>query len=96
MWDECPYVPAAKRDDLPLEDPKVKSVEKVREIRDEIRDRASPARPRKMGGFEIVDVGVQSGRARRTPSRRWHGEPDVRTDAECRDQFVNNVLPNTG
>ncbi len=37
--DECPYVPGAKRDDWPLEDPKGKSIERVREIRDELRDR---------------------------------------------------------
>jgi arsenate reductase len=37
--DECPYVPGAKRDDWPLEDPKGKTIERVREIRDEIRDR---------------------------------------------------------
>jgi arsenate reductase len=36
---ECPYVPGAKRDDWPLEDPKGKPIERVREIRDEIRDR---------------------------------------------------------
>jgi len=35
--DECPYVPGAKRDDWPLEDPKGKPIERVREIRDEIR-----------------------------------------------------------
>ena len=37
--DACPYVPGAKRDDWPLEDPKGKPIERVREIRDEIRDR---------------------------------------------------------
>ena len=37
--DQCPYVPGAKRDDWPLEDPKGKPIEKVREIRDQIRDR---------------------------------------------------------
>jgi len=37
--DECPYVPGAKRDDWPLEDPKGKPIERVREIRDEIRRR---------------------------------------------------------
>ena len=37
--DECPYVPGAKRDDWPLEDPKEKPIEKVRQIRDEIRAR---------------------------------------------------------
>jgi arsenate reductase (thioredoxin) len=37
--DECPYVPGAKREDWPLEDPKEKPLEHVRQIRDEIRDR---------------------------------------------------------
>ena len=37
--DECPYVPGATRDDWPLEDPKGKPVARVREIRDEIRER---------------------------------------------------------
>jgi arsenate reductase len=37
--DECPYVPGAKRDDWPLEDPKGKPIGKVRQVRDEIRDR---------------------------------------------------------
>jgi arsenate reductase len=37
--DECPYVPGAKVVDWPLEDPKGKPVERVREIRDEVRAR---------------------------------------------------------
>jgi len=37
--DQCPFVPGAKRDDWPLEDPKGKAIAEVREIRDEIRDR---------------------------------------------------------
>jgi arsenate reductase (thioredoxin) len=37
--DQCPYVPGAKRDDWPLEDPKGQPVERIREIRDDIRDR---------------------------------------------------------
>jgi arsenate reductase len=37
--DECPYVPGLKIEDWPLEDPKGKPIERVREIRDEIRDR---------------------------------------------------------
>lgn len=37
--DACPYVPGLQRDDWPLEDPKGQSLERVREIRDEIRDR---------------------------------------------------------
>lgn len=37
--DECPVVPGAIRDDWPLEDPKGKPTARVREIRDEIRDR---------------------------------------------------------
>ncbi|MGH7280515.1 MAG: arsenate reductase ArsC [Polyangiaceae bacterium] len=37
--DQCPVVPGLKRDDWPLEDPKGKPIERVREIRDEIRGR---------------------------------------------------------
>jgi arsenate reductase (thioredoxin) len=37
--DQCPYVPGATRDDWPLDDPKGQPIEKVRQIRDEIRDR---------------------------------------------------------
>ena len=37
--DQCPVVPGLTRDDWPLEDPKGKPVERVREIRDEVRDR---------------------------------------------------------
>jgi arsenate reductase len=35
----CPVVPGLKREDWPLEDPKGKSLERVREIRDEVRRR---------------------------------------------------------
>jgi arsenate reductase len=35
--DECPVVPGLRRDDWPLPDPKGQSVERVREIRDDIR-----------------------------------------------------------
>ena len=37
--DECPVVPGAKRDDWPLADPKGKSLDEVRRIREEIRAR---------------------------------------------------------
>ena len=37
--DECPYVPGLRVEDWPLEDPKGKPIERVREIRDEIRRR---------------------------------------------------------
>jgi len=37
--DQCPHVPGAERHDWPLEDPNGKPIEKVREIRDAIRDR---------------------------------------------------------
>lgn len=35
----CPYVPGLKREDWPLEDPKGKPLERVREIRDEVKRR---------------------------------------------------------
>ena len=37
--DECPYIPGVKRDDWPLDDPKGRSLDDVRRIRDEIRGR---------------------------------------------------------
>jgi arsenate reductase (thioredoxin) len=37
--DQCPVVPSVKRDDWPLEDPKGQPLARVREIRDEIRQR---------------------------------------------------------
>jgi arsenate reductase len=37
--DQCPVVPGLKRDDWPLEDPKGQPIARVREIRDEIRQR---------------------------------------------------------
>jgi arsenate reductase len=39
--DACPYVPGLRRDDWPLEDPKGKPVERVRQIRDEVRSRVT-------------------------------------------------------
>jgi arsenate reductase (thioredoxin) len=39
--DQCPYVPGMQRDDWPLEDPKGKPIERVREIRDDIRRRVA-------------------------------------------------------
>jgi arsenate reductase (thioredoxin) len=35
----CPYVPGVSRDDWPLDDPKGKSIDAVRSIREEIRRR---------------------------------------------------------
>ena len=37
--DACPVVPGLRRDDWPIEDPKGKPVERVREIRDEVKRR---------------------------------------------------------
>jgi arsenate reductase len=37
----CPIVPGLQRDDWPLEDPKGKPVERVREIREDIRERVA-------------------------------------------------------
>jgi arsenate reductase len=39
--DRCPVVPGLTRDDWPLEDPGGKDVDRVRSIRDEIRDRVT-------------------------------------------------------
>ena len=37
--EECPYIPGVEVQDWPLEDPKGKPIQRVREIRDEIRRR---------------------------------------------------------
>ena len=37
----CPVVPGVKRDDWPLEDPKSKPIERVREIRDDVKARVT-------------------------------------------------------
>jgi arsenate reductase len=37
--DECPVVPGLRREDWPLPDPKGQPIERVREIRDDIRGR---------------------------------------------------------
>jgi arsenate reductase len=37
--EQCPHIPGLRRMDWPLEDPKGKSVERVREIRDEVKGR---------------------------------------------------------
>ncbi|MBN8613511.1 MAG: arsenate reductase ArsC [Deltaproteobacteria bacterium] len=37
--DACPYVPGLRRDDWPLDDPKGRSVDEVRRIRDDVRAR---------------------------------------------------------
>ena len=37
----CPVIPQIRREDWPLEDPKGKPLERVRQIRDDIRDRVT-------------------------------------------------------
>jgi arsenate reductase len=39
--EQCPVVPGLLREDWPLEDPKGKPIERVREIRDEVRRRVA-------------------------------------------------------
>lgn len=39
--DTCPYIPGKRYIDWPLDDPKGRSIEDVRRIRDEIRDRVA-------------------------------------------------------
>lgn len=39
--EQCPHIPGLRRMDWPLEDPKGKPVERVREIRDEVKTRVT-------------------------------------------------------
>lgn len=52
--DQCPVVPGLLRDDWSLEDPKGRPIERVREIRDEIRQRVELLLDRK-GWLGSVD-----------------------------------------
>jgi arsenate reductase len=45
--DQCPVVPGLEREDWALEDPKDKPLARVREIRDEIRQRVETLLDRK-------------------------------------------------
>ncbi len=46
--DKCPYVPGLRHDDWPLKDPKGKSIEEVREIRNEVKHRVLDLLKRKI------------------------------------------------
>ena len=48
--DRCPYVPGARIEDWPLEDPKGQPVARVRQIRDEIRGRVADLIARERAG----------------------------------------------
>jgi arsenate reductase len=39
--DECPHIPGLQRDDWPLADPKGQPLQRVREIRDDVRQRVA-------------------------------------------------------
>ena len=48
--DDCPLIPGVERDEWPLDDPKGRSIEDVRQIRDEIKKRvAELVKERKWG-----------------------------------------------
>jgi arsenate reductase len=48
----CPVVPGLRREDWPLEDPKGKPIERVREIREEVRRRVEDLIQREALGFQ--------------------------------------------
>ena len=52
--DRCPFVPGLRREDWPLADPEGQPVERVRAIRDEIRQRVRAL---------VIDHGWQRGAA---------------------------------
>ena len=55
--DECPFVPGAETDDWPIEDPKGKPVERVREIRDEPEIRPASSRSRPTSRMVVTNSG---------------------------------------
>ena len=67
--DQCPVVPGLRRDDWPLEDPKGQPIARVREIRDQIRERVQTLLDRE--GWAAEQRGekhVQKDRKRRDSS----------------------------
>jgi arsenate reductase len=54
--DECPVVPGVRRDDWPLDDPKGRSVEEVRRIRDDIRARVAGLIARESWARDAGDI----------------------------------------
>jgi arsenate reductase len=48
--DKCPYVPGLRRDDWPLRDPKGLTLEDVRAIRDDVKERVEGLIAREMQG----------------------------------------------
>jgi arsenate reductase len=52
----CPHVPGLERDDWPLEDPKGKPIERVREIRDDVRARVRGLLARRGWGRADAEV----------------------------------------
>jgi hypothetical protein len=74
--DECPYVPGAKRDDWPIEDPKGNPIEKVRDIRDDIRERVRSLT--ELEGGPIGSVGrMRSSRERGINEGKGEGERNI-------------------
>jgi arsenate reductase len=65
----CPVVPGLERDDWPLEDPKGKTPERVREIRDEVRRRVRGLL-RARGWGRPLDQDVQDARPEDGPALR--------------------------
>jgi arsenate reductase (thioredoxin) len=57
--DACPYVPGLKKLDWPLEDPKGKTLEVVRKIRDDIRERVKSSLRNGTGSEAIAFVQVR-------------------------------------
>jgi len=52
--DDCPYVPGLRREDWPLDDPKDKPADRVREIRDDIRARVEALIAAEAVGLQVV------------------------------------------
>jgi arsenate reductase len=57
----CPVVPGLRRADWPLEDPKGKPLERVREIRDQVRERVAALLDREDWAVSSKDPSASSG-----------------------------------
>ena len=98
----CPYVPGLRREDWPLEDPKGKPVERVREIRDEVRGRirtrssaSSSPRLRPFRRTPSLAVGGDDGNPRQRSSQN-PGPNGLRQGREGRGRLQRGLLRHRG
>jgi len=87
----CPFVPGLERDDWPIEDPKAKPLERVRQIRDEVRQRVERLIETEgwgKKGLSHADHDTES-----DPDRRGRHRADLQRGHRGQDRHVRDAAP---